>query len=264
MTCAGYLLLNSASPCFVEMCTGVIVCSLVDGRLEPPSLPPLEPREMARAEGIPLAVSLKSLDPTDGTCKPFDDRTRHAMDARLKPQRLLQLSGYRVEVLELAAADDDDEWPLAFSFQVNTYQVGPVAPDGSFARSALHDSVRFTATDHATKNLWIKHITLWNRYGWRETVQVGATQRELALLEEMLQNVSGSTMSMSTTCVASAADGRYSCSDGELYRDAHSAVKIYQSSSRSVSTDRSTCELRRHARRRFYRSTLPGALAPPV
>ena len=252
MTCAGYLLLNSAYPCFVEMCTGVVVSSLVDGRLEPPSLPPLEPREMTRAEGIPLAVSLKSLDSKDGTCKPFDDR-RHARDALPKPQRLLQLSGYRVEVLEL----DDDEWPLAFSFQVNTYHVGPVGPDGSFARSALHDSVHFTAPDDAAKNLWMKHIRLWNRYGWRATVQVGATQRELAQLEEMLQNVSGS-------CVARAADGRYSCSDGELCRDGHSAVKIYQSSSRSVSTDRSTCELRRHARRRFYRSTLPGALAPPV
>uniref|UniRef100_A0AAV1UQ19 PH domain-containing protein n=1 Tax=Peronospora matthiolae TaxID=2874970 RepID=A0AAV1UQ19_9STRA len=252
MTCAGYLVLDNTYPAFVEVVTGVLVCSLVECRIETPepSLPPLEPRLMTRME-VPSAYALKFVD---GKYKQVDGHAedeRKGFDEPLKRQRLLQLSGYLVEVLE---QDEDLREPsLACSFQVNTYKVH-IEPDGG-SSSFLHDSLILTATDEETKNLWVKHIKLWNRYGWRETVPVGATQTELARLEEMLQRVS----SRSTL---SSCDARYS-SDECFYRDCNSAVMIY-GGCRSFDTDRSSCATRRPTKRRFYRTAVPGSFAPPV
>ncbi|KAJ8563992.1 hypothetical protein ON010_g7355 [Phytophthora cinnamomi] len=63
------------------------------------------------------------------------------------------------------------------------------AADGS-SSSTLSDSLILSATDEAAKKLWVKNIKFWNRYGWRDTVQVAATHDDLVKLQETLQNYS--------------------------------------------------------------------------
>lgn len=166
-------------------------------------------------------------------------------DEPAKRQRLLQLSGFMIEVLD--RDDELDEPSLPFSFQVNTYKMH-LRPDGS-SSSTLSDSLILSATDEEAKKLWVKNIKFWNRYGWRDTVQVAATHDDLVKLRETLQNYS--------TPQLLGAYPRYS-SDDAYCRDRNSAM-LYG----GRSSFQSSCATRRQTRRRFYRTTLPGSFAPP-
>ncbi|GMF42624.1 unnamed protein product [Phytophthora fragariaefolia] len=140
-----------------------------------------------------------------------------------------------------------DEQSLPCSFQVNTYKMH-LRPDGS-SSSTLSDSLILTAADEEAKKLWVKNIKFWNRYGWRDTVQVGATHDDLVKLQEMLQNYSAPQLL--------GAYPRYS-SDDAFCRDSSSSM-LYG----SRSSFQSSCATKRQTRRRFYRTAMPGSFAPP-
>lgn len=147
------------------------------------SLPPLEPRRMAKLEVCTTArASAHKME--DKPRQPEDEL--EPQDEPAKRQRLLQLSGFMIEVLD--RDDELDEPSLPFSFQVNTYKMH-LRPDGS-SSSTLSDSLILSATDEEAKKLWVKNIKFWNRYGWRDTVQVAATHDDLVKLRETLQNYS--------------------------------------------------------------------------
>ncbi|POM79645.1 Hypothetical protein PHPALM_2627 [Phytophthora palmivora] len=230
MTCAGYLVVSNSHPAFMEINTGVLVCSLdVDSRAEPTeqsvhSLPPLEPRRMAKLEQVP-----EEYEPQGETSK---------------RQRLLQLSGYMIEVLD--QDEELDEPSLPNSFQVNTYKVH-LGPDGS-SSSTIYDSLILTAIDQEVKKQWVKNIKYWNRYGWRDTVQVAATHGDLVKLQEMMHAYS------KPMCLD--VYPRYS-SDETYYREWNSMMYGGRSSFQS------SCATRRQTRRRFYRTAIPGSFAPP-
>ncbi|KAG6969520.1 hypothetical protein JG688_00005281 [Phytophthora aleatoria] len=250
MTCAGYLVVSNSHPAFVEICTGALVCYLdVDTRTEPvePSehaLPPLEPRRMAKLEVCSTRTSLQKMEnkykQPEGEMEPQGEPS--------KRQRLMQLSGYMIEVLN--QDEELDEPSLPCSFQVNTYKVH-LRPDGS-SSSTLSDSLILTATDEVAKKLWVKNIKFWNRYGWRDTVQVAATHNDLVKLQEILQNFSNRTFLGTYP--------RYS-SDEAFCRERNSAMMTY--GGRSSFSVQSSCATRRQMRRRFYRTAIPGSFAPP-
>ncbi|GMF20052.1 unnamed protein product [Phytophthora lilii] len=169
-------------------------------------------------------------------------------DEPRKRQRLLQLSGFMIEVLD--QDEELDEPSLPCSFQVNTYKV-QLRPDGS-SSSSLSDSLILTATDEAAKKLWVKNIKFWNRYGWRDTMQVAAERADLLKLQEMLQNYS-CQMYMG-------AYPRYS-SDEAFCRERNSAMMMH--GGRSSFSVQSSGATRRQTRRRFYRTAIPDSFAPP-
>ncbi|ETP29240.1 hypothetical protein F442_21605 [Phytophthora nicotianae P10297] len=249
MTCAGYLVVSNSHLAFVEICTGVLVCSLdVDTRTEPVvssehALPPLEPRRMAKLEVCTTDASLQKMadkyKQPEGEMEPQDEPS--------KRQRLMQLSGYMIEVLD--QDEELDEASLPQSFQVNTYKVH-LRPDGS-SSSTLNDSLILTATDEETKKMWVKNIKFWNRYGWRDTVQVAATHNDLVKLQEILQNSSNPRLL--------GVYPRYS-SDEAFCHERNSVMVCEGHSSLSV---QSSCATRRQTRRRFYRTAIPGSFAPP-
>ncbi|EEY55980.1 uncharacterized protein PITG_08729 [Phytophthora infestans T30-4] len=250
MTCAGYLVVNNSHLAFVEICTGVLVCSFnVNTHMDPvePSehaLPPLEPRRMAKLEVCITRASLQKMahkyKQPEGEIEPPDESN--------KRQRLLQLSGHMIEVLD--EDEDLDESSLPCSFQVNTYKVH-LRPDGS-SSSTLNDSLILTATDQETKKIWVKNIKFWNRYGWRDTVQVAATHNDLIKLHDILRKYSNPTIL--------GAYSRYS-SDEAFYRERNSATMMY--GDRSSFSVQSSCATRRQTKRRFYRAAIPGSFAPP-
>jgi hypothetical protein len=245
MTCAGYLAVANNRAAFVEICTGVLVCSLdVEGCPEPTdealsALPPLEPRRMAKLEVCTTRAPSHKME--DKCCQPEGEM--EPQDEPRKRQRVLQLSGYMIEVLE--QDEELDEPSLPYSFQVNTYKMH-LRPDGS-SNSTLHDSLILTATDVEAKKLWVKNIKFWNRYGWRDTALVAATHADLLKLKQILQNGHNPTYS------------RYS-SDETFCRAPNSAMMYGGRNSFSV---QSSCATRRQHRRRFYRSAIPGSFAPP-
>ncbi|KAH7468498.1 hypothetical protein PRIC1_010400 [Phytophthora ramorum] len=250
MTCAGFLVVGNSHPAFVEICTGVLVCALdVDNRLEAAesaehSLPPLEPRRMAKLQVCTTRVSSQKME--HKTKQPEDEL--EPQDEPRKRQRLLQLSGYMIEVLD--QDEELDEPSLPCSFQVNTYKVH-LRPDGS-SSSTLSDSLILTAADDAAKKLWVKNIKFWNRYGWRDTVQVAATHDDLVKLQEMLQSISNHSYL-----------GTYSVySNEETHCCAQNSAMLMHGGRSSFSVQ-SSCATRRQSRRRFYRTAIPGSFAPP-
>ncbi|KAE8876598.1 hypothetical protein PF005_g11366 [Phytophthora fragariae] len=247
MTCAGYLVVGNSHAAFVEICTGVLVCSLdVASRADVTeasehSLPPLEPRRMAKLEVCTTRASAHKME--DKPRQPEDELEPQSEPA--KHQRLLQLSGFMIEVLD--RDDELDEPSLPFSFQVNTYKMH-LRPDGS-SSSTLSDSLVLSATDEEAKKFWVKSIKFWNRYGWRDTEQVAATHDDLVKLQELLQNYSNPQLL--------GAYPRHS-SDEAYYRD-HNNAMLYG----GRSSFQSSCATRRQTRRRFYRTAMPGSFAPP-
>ncbi|KAG6622206.1 uncharacterized protein IUM83_09828 [Phytophthora cinnamomi] len=244
MTCAGFLVVGNSHAAFAEICTGVLVCSLdVAGRADAVehALPPLEPRRMAKLEVCSTRASAHKME--DKPRQPEDEL--EPQDEPTLRQRLLQLSGFMIEVLD--RDDELNEPSLPFSFQVNTYKMH-LRADGS-SSSTLSDSLILSATDEAAKKLWVKNIKFWNRYGWRDTVQVAATHDDLVKLQETLQNYS--------TPQLLGAYPRYS-SDETYCRDRNSDM-LYG----SRSSFQSSCATRRQTRRRFYRTAMPGSFAPP-
>ncbi|KAF1782477.1 hypothetical protein GQ600_12234 [Phytophthora cactorum] len=231
MTCAGYLVVSNSHPAFVEICTGALVCYLdVDTRTEPvePSehaLPPLEPRRMAKLEVCSTRTSLQKMEnkykQPEGEMEPQGEPS--------KRQRLMQLSGYMIEVLN--QDEELDEPSLPCSFQVNTYKVH-LRPDGS-SSSTLSDSLILTATDEAAKKLWVKNIKFWTA-------------------------TAGETPYNNRTFLGTYP--RYS-SDEAFCRERNSAMMTH--GGRSSFSVQSSCATRRQTRRRFYRTAIPGSFAPP-
>ncbi|CAI5743416.1 unnamed protein product [Peronospora destructor] len=246
MTCAGYLVVQNSHPAFVELSTGILVCSLDVDSYEETSLPPLKPCRMAKLDMYSTRASSQKMEEVKR--KQPDDEREPQEDERRKRQRLLQLSGFMIEVLD--QDENLDEPSLPYSFQVNTYKMH-LQPDGHSC-STLNDSLILSATDRDAKELWIKHIKLWNRYGWRDTVQVAATRTDLEKLQERLQKHNNSLFL--------GAYPRYS-SDEAFGRERNSAMTLYGGrSSYSVQSFRAT---RCQTKRRFYRTSVPSLFAPP-
>ncbi|CAH0477921.1 unnamed protein product [Peronospora belbahrii] len=199
---------------------------------------------MAKLEICSLHASSQKME---GKCKQVDEKME-PQDEPMKHQRLFQLSGFMIEVLERDEELDVSSFP--YSFQVNTYKMH-LQPDGR-SSSLFHDSIILSATDEDTKKIWVKSIKFWNRYGWRDTVQVAATRRDLEKLQEQLQTYSNPTFM--------GVYPRYS-SDEALCCDRNSAMAMYGGrSSYSVQT---SCATRRQTKRRFYRTTVPSVFVPP-
>ena len=242
MTCAGYLVVWNSLPAFVEINTGLLTCSFDVASYDETSLPPLEPRRMATFDIYSTrALSQKMED------KQLDDEREPQRKELRKRPCLLQLSGFMIEVLD--QDEELDEPLLPYSFQVNTYKMH-LQPDGRSC-STLNDSLILSATDSAAKELWVKHIKLWNRYGWRDTVQVAATRSDLEKLQDRLQNHSNSIV----LCTYP----RFS-SDEAFGRERNSAMTMYGGrGSYSIQS----CTTRCHTKRRFYRTGVPRSFAPP-
>lgn len=246
MTCAGYLVVNNTHLAFVEILTGILVYSLdVESCPDPTdlseqALPPLEPRRMAKVE---CCTALAKLD--DKQRQP--EREMEPQECR-KCQHLLQLSGYRIEVVDQDVELDVPSLPC--SFQVNTYKVH-LRPDGSFL-SSLSDSLILTATNYETKKTWMKNIKFWNRFGWRETELVAATDHDRAQLQKKLETYKN--LMVTSAC------SRYS-SDETSCRERNSAIMTYNC--RNSFSAHSASAAKHHARRRFYRASVPGSFAPP-
>ncbi|KAF4323779.1 hypothetical protein BBO99_00000990 [Phytophthora kernoviae] len=189
------------------------------------SLPPLEPRRMAKLEVCTTGPSSQKMDKLNTKTKQ-PEHEMEPQDANSKPcQRLLQLSGFLIEVLD--QDEELDERSLPYSFQVNTFKL-QLQPD-----------------------VWVKNIKYWNRYGWRDIVQVAAERCDLVKLQMMLQHVDQMEMRSYP---------RYS-SDETYCRSQNSAMMIY--GGRSSYSGHSSCATRRNTRRRFYRTAIPGSFAPP-
>ncbi|KAG7397579.1 hypothetical protein PHYBOEH_000512 [Phytophthora boehmeriae] len=248
MTCAGYLVVGNRQPAFVEICTGVLVCSFdVNKSLqtEDCSLPPLEPRRMAKLEVCTTGASSHKMDELNAKTKQ-PEHEMEPQDVNSEPrQRLLQLSGFLIEVLDQEEELDDRSLP--HSFQVNTYKMH-LKPDGS-STSTLSDSLILSATDEEAKKVWVKNVKYWNRYGWRDIVQVAAERCDLVKLQMALQHVDQMEFCL-----------RYS-SDETYCRSQSNGVTMY--GGRSSYSGHSSCATRRNTRRRFYRTAIPGSFAPP-
>jgi hypothetical protein len=260
MACAGYLVLESATPMLVEVSTGVLYCRRVrasagdknheatpagDATSEemPRALPALEPRAMDKREASPTSsqqhkmAGMLELELESGSGaepEPEPARAQQVADEGREEdavERVLQLSGLVVDVLE--REDELDVPSLPGSFQVMTYKVSR-EPDGSTS-STLRDSVILTARDAASKRLWIKHIKHWNRFGWRETEAISAARSDLEALEAMVR------------CFQQTARER--------------REKLRASMSGRPSSSGSSSQ--RQHRRRFYRATAHLPLVPP-
>lgn len=259
MACAGFLVLESATPVLVEVSAGVLYCrraraSAGDKRREATTpagdatseektraLPALEPRAMDKREASPassqqhkMAAMLEREREPGPEPEPEPARAQPVADDGGEGdavERVLQLSGLVVDVLE--REDELDVPSLPGSFQVMTYKVTR-APDGSTS-STLRDSVILTARDAASKRLWIKHIKHWNRFGWREAEAISAAHSDLEALEAMVR--------------------RFQQTARERREKLHASMSSRPSSSGSSS--------QRQHRRRFYRATAHLPLVPP-
>ncbi|TYZ58444.1 hypothetical protein PybrP1_000255 [[Pythium] brassicae (nom. inval.)] len=99
-------------------------------------------------------------------------------------ERVVQLSGYTVEVLEAASEFGADPLVYPFSFQVNTF--APPTRDAAGRRTGggeLVDSLVLSAMDARAKALWVKRIRHWHRFGWRETEFVHADESDFFYLQ---------------------------------------------------------------------------------
>ncbi|CAI5738617.1 unnamed protein product [Peronospora farinosa] len=246
MTCAGYLILQNRHPVFVEINTGILICSLDIDKYDETSLPSLELRRMAKFDIHSTCASSQKME--EGKRKQPDDEKEPQENEPRKRQRLLQLSGFMIEVLD--QDEELDEPLLPYSFQVNTYKIH-LQPDGSSC-STLNDSLILSATDRDAKELWVQHIKLWNRYGWRDTVHVAATRTDLEKLQERLQKHSNS--------IFMGANSRYS-SDKTFGCERNSAITMY--GGRSSYNVQSSCVTKCRTKRRFYRTSVPSLFAPP-
>lgn len=100
-------------------------------------------------------------------------------------ERVVQLSGHIVEVLEKETEFDTPSYP--FSFQVNTYKPAKRDTDGNkIGESELVDSLILSAMDETAKALWVKRIRHWNRFGWRDTEFVHADDNDFFYLQAMM------------------------------------------------------------------------------
>ncbi|CEG36887.1 uncharacterized protein PHALS_04140 [Plasmopara halstedii] len=242
MTCAGYLVVNNTHLAYVEIFTGLLVCFLdLESFMDPDDVSnqapvPLETRRMMKVEAHTSSCKIDDqLQQPESEIEPQDS---------CKRQRLLQLSGYRIEVVDQDVELDVPSLPC--SFQVNTYKVH-LRPDGSFI-STLSDSLILTATNHETKQTWVKNIKFWNRFGWRETTQVAATHRDLVQLQEKLETYNNVTFAGAYLNYSN--DATPSC-------ERNIAVMTYGGCS-SITTQ-SAYATKRQTRRRFYRAPAPGA-----
>lgn len=100
-------------------------------------------------------------------------------------ERVVQLSGHIVEVIEKETEFDTSSYP--FSFQVNTYNPAKRDADGNkIGQSELVDSLILSAMDESAKTLWVKRIKHWNRFGWRDTEFVHADDNDFFYLQAMM------------------------------------------------------------------------------
>lgn len=251
MACAGYLVLENATPVFVEVSTGVLYCrrarssnlSAKNQETTPAgdatseeqerALPALEPRLMDRRDASPTCSQRHKMAAlfASESAQPVTEEDGEREGDNM--ERVLQLSGLVVEVLE--REDELDVPSLPGSFQVMTYKVCS-EPDGSTS-STLRDSVILTAKDAASKKLWIKHIKHWNRFGWRETEAITAERSDLEVLEDMARH--------------------FQQTAGERRE------KMRASLTGRVSSSSSGPSAQRQHRRRFYRATGHLSLIPP-
>lgn len=209
MACAGFLVQNATTVVYAEITTGLLACSAAarhggaDDASTSHALPPLAPKRMTRS--APLLVSKLKCDAMDSP-QPEDEDDLDNFDVEAAKSdhaepRNLQLSGYVIEVVD---CDDEEESTivptLPFSFRVKTKRM-TLLPDASFTVSPV-DSMLLAATDQATKDEWMKRLAKWNRYGWRETTFLAATDEDAQRLEATLmrwrENEANATVTAAT------------------------------------------------------------------
>lgn len=216
----------------------MLVCSLFTDSCADPAdqaTPPLEPWHTAKVEVCTSSRSIKDLIK--------QPESEIELQKWKQQQRLLQLSGCMIEVLDQDAELDVPSLPN--SFQVNTYKVH-LRPDGSCVRTPS-DSLILSAIDQEAKKIWVKSVKFWNRYGWKETQPVGATPSVLVQLQRKLQRFTDPAFV--EVCPRYSSDEMFCCS-----RD---RAMLLCGGRRSFSASHPP-------RRRFYRATIPNALAPPL
>jgi len=158
-------------------------------------------------------------------------------------ERVVQLSGHIVEVLE--KADDLDSPSYPFAFQVNTYTPAKRDAAGNkIGSSELVDTLILSAMDAKAKALWVKHIKHWNRYGWRDTEFVNADDNDFFYMQAMMLSTEKRRRS-------------------STYLSDHSLPTASNSAGSSTTTCGATAS-GRPSRRRFYRATtgIPGIVPP--
>lgn len=157
-------------------------------------------------------------------------------------ERVVQLSGHIVEVLEKADELDSPSYP--FSFQINTYTPAKRDAAGNkIGSSELVDTLILSAMDAKAKALWVKHIKHWNRYGWRDTEFVNADDNDFFYLQTMMLSTEKRRRS--------------------TYLSNHPLPTASNSAGSSTITCGATAS-GRPSRRRFYRATtgIPGIVPP--
>uniref|UniRef100_K3W4Y9 Uncharacterized protein n=1 Tax=Globisporangium ultimum (strain ATCC 200006 / CBS 805.95 / DAOM BR144) TaxID=431595 RepID=K3W4Y9_GLOUD len=326
MTVAGYLVLNNVRAAYVEIHTGVLICT---PRLRknaafapPPSKADLhsctsrastaaavackssdDPTDASRLSssstdsasttmssldmgehmndsgfsrkhprgGLPLLALRRMMMKRDATSKhstklnhfdeeqddddcsdepaPEDEPAASAVGGR---ERVLQLSGHVVEVLERDEELDAPSYP--FSFQVNIYTPAKRDPAGNkIGNSELVDSLILSAMDAKAKALWVKHIKHWNRYGWRDTEFINADDNDFFYMQAMM---------LSTEKRRRRSSAPHSGDKAPVSNTAASSVSSTGSS--STATTCGAAASGRPSRRRFYRATtaVPGIIPP--
>lgn len=248
MTVAGYLVLNNVRAAYVEIHTGVLICTprlrknppapqprptlfespscdddeefATTSRLSSSStgstattisssdigdemlakeerggaLPHLTLRHMEKQRDVTTTTYKKTIHNESHEYEDSDEDADEPVPEDEPPmtgggrERVVQLSGHIVEVIDKEAEFDTPSYP--FSFQVNTYKPAKRDTDGNkIGQSELVDSLILSAMDEAAKALWVKRIRHWNRFGWRETEFVHADDNDFFYLQaRMLSN----------------------------------------------------------------------------
>lgn len=182
MACAGYLVRNNSAVVFAEITDGVLTCTPVARHraaastlLVDTNLPRLVPKIMTRMDSFLLPKPKLSRR----TSQPEDEEDLEKQDCE---ESAMRLSGYAIDVV------DYHDGSLPFSFFVRTKRVTRHT-DSSYTLSPV-ESLLLAAKDQSTKDEWVKRLTKWNRYGWRDTTQIAATDADCEELEARLTHKS--------------------------------------------------------------------------
>lgn len=222
MALAGYLVLNNVRAAYVEIHTGVLLCTPRLRKTTPQSTHPLRKQQTLQPGlctcGSPTYTDESSGRLSSASTASSSDTSDDAPSLRLQSkaccssradsnatgdysdeepvredeprgrERVVQLSGYVVEVVDAESdAYRGDASLYPFAFQVNTF--APVTRDAAGNRTGggeRVDSLTLAAVDARSKTLWVKRIRHWHRFGWRETEFVHAADNDFFYLQTMM------------------------------------------------------------------------------
>ncbi|TMW67758.1 hypothetical protein Poli38472_007430 [Pythium oligandrum] len=233
MACAGYLALENARVVFVEVINGVLVCKPT----QRPSLTLLEdvdtvvskPKEIQESrptERLPLLTKkwLKtresSFDSQHKLRDPWYEEPESEDEAltastvsddgsvseqEQNGERVVKLSGYVVEVE--AKETEFDMNSLPFTFRVQTSRL--ILHEDLSHTLIPADSIKLSAPDQESKDLWVRRLKQWKRYAWRETTLLRASEEDASLLDEAISQWNrSSSFASGDTCLLQYASSR--------------------------------------------------------